>query len=269
MSRRPLLEPTSERSENSGLGQIKNQGSPLLLFSNLFRGGIVVSSDTTFDSVVLMLNAETPEERDELTINWRDHKLEELNFVGTVGALLATCLTSTGAWPDILSNGRDKPWSIRACWYSGIIFALLSVVTAAQQALRLHRLSAHKHGLQFIRQSMVYKTVSSHPLVPSSGHRGGVAYIPARIQVLAWQVSLMFLVTAVVVMIVGMTVLVWVSAAWGPKKRPEDGWWDDGSKMAVTFTVVLCASLAVFLVSQVALTEPRVDGQENEHEGWR
>lgn len=31
-----------------------------------------------------MLNAEDEQEQDELTKNWRDHKLEELNFVGTL-----------------------------------------------------------------------------------------------------------------------------------------------------------------------------------------
>lgn len=35
-----------------------------------------------------MLNADTEEERDQLTRNWRDHKAEELNFVGTVVSTL-------------------------------------------------------------------------------------------------------------------------------------------------------------------------------------
>ena len=39
---------------------------------------------TVFDPVYILLNAEDPKERDELTRQWRDHKLQELNFVGIV-----------------------------------------------------------------------------------------------------------------------------------------------------------------------------------------
>lgn len=46
--------------------------------SSLFR------STTTYDPVFALLNAETEERRDELTEKWRDHKLEELNFIGIV-----------------------------------------------------------------------------------------------------------------------------------------------------------------------------------------
>lgn len=38
----------------------------------------------SFDAIVLMLNAEDELERDDFTRNWRDHKIEELRFVGTV-----------------------------------------------------------------------------------------------------------------------------------------------------------------------------------------
>lgn len=39
---------------------------------------------STYDGIDLMLNCENVDQRDELTKNWRDHKLQELNFVGTV-----------------------------------------------------------------------------------------------------------------------------------------------------------------------------------------
>src|SRR5687768_14001491 len=106
----------------------------------------------------LILNAEDPNERDELTKTWRNHKLEELNFVGTLvcwgkrlrsgglkvwfvltrlfpqGALLAGCLSSTSSWPDVLNNGREKPWTVRALWLSGLVFALFSVLIAGLQS---------------------------------------------------------------------------------------------------------------------------------------
>lgn len=44
-------------------------------------------STTSYDPIFALLNAETEEERDRLTEKWRDHKLEELNFVGIVVCL--------------------------------------------------------------------------------------------------------------------------------------------------------------------------------------
>lgn len=46
--------------------------------SSLFK------STTTYDPIFTLLNAESEDERDRLTESWRDHKLEELNFIGIV-----------------------------------------------------------------------------------------------------------------------------------------------------------------------------------------
>lgn len=51
-------------------------------------------STTTYDPVFALLNAETEEHRDKLTEKWRDHKLEELNFIGiVVSGYFLNCLT--------------------------------------------------------------------------------------------------------------------------------------------------------------------------------
>lgn len=47
------------------------------------------STSTAADGICLMLNTRDETERDQLTREWRDHKLEELNFVGTVVSALA------------------------------------------------------------------------------------------------------------------------------------------------------------------------------------
>lgn len=52
-----------------------------LIFSNFY---LIMSRSSTYDGIDLMLNCEDVDQRDELTKNWRDHKLQELNFVGTV-----------------------------------------------------------------------------------------------------------------------------------------------------------------------------------------
>lgn len=52
--------------------------------SSLFK------SHTTYDPIFALLNADRKEERDQLTESWRDHKLQELNFIGIVVCIWST-----------------------------------------------------------------------------------------------------------------------------------------------------------------------------------
>ncbi|KAI9903446.1 hypothetical protein N3K66_002798 [Trichothecium roseum] len=232
MSNVPLL-----GDQRSGNGHKRRQSSKVLL--NVVTSlGTVVPYSTAYDGIALMLNSNDSQERDELTRNWRDHKLEELNFVGTVGALLASCLSSTSAWPDVLTDGRDKPWFVRSLWFSGLVFALFAVLIAGIQSMRLHRLSAHRDGLKKIRVGL--------------GRRrsAGGDMIPHRIQVLAWEASQFFLVLSVILMVTGVAVLVWVSTQYG---STDGSGWHENFKMAITFTSVLGFACIVLLTSQTAL----------------
>ncbi|VTT77124.1 unnamed protein product [Fusarium fujikuroi] len=208
-------------------------------------------TSTSADTIIHMLNEDDQIQQDEMTKNWRDHKLQELNFVGTLGALLASCLSTTGSWPDVLPNGRNKPWSVRTMWFSGLVFALFSVVIAGVQSMRLHRLSAHPGGLSLIRNSLGRKRQSDSKSRPS------------WLQVYAWEFSLAFLVLAIFCMIIGLTILIWAGTEFGPSKSREDGWWDGNSKasnvlyitMAVTFTIVLGVASLILVLSQSALSK--------------
>ena len=55
-----------------------------LPFLQFFGGGIYAPDPSTYDPIEILLNAETEDERNELTAKWRDNKLSELNFVGVV-----------------------------------------------------------------------------------------------------------------------------------------------------------------------------------------
>jgi hypothetical protein len=55
-----------------------------LPFLQFFGGGIYAPDPSTYDPIEILLNAETEEEKNELTAKWRDNKLSELNFVGVV-----------------------------------------------------------------------------------------------------------------------------------------------------------------------------------------
>ncbi len=160
-----------------------------------------------------MLNAENESERDRLTRKWRDHKIQELRFVGTVvswpgsklvgsrtltmtfiteGALLAGCLASTGSWPDVLPSNVDKPWTVRATWHSGLIFALFAVIVSCQQSMKLHHLSAYCDGLNQFRVC----------LGKGPGRDGKC---PSGLQMYAWETSLLFLTASIICAIAGLT----------------------------------------------------------------
>lgn len=200
-----------------------------------------IPKDSTHDSVRIILNTQDPKEQDALTERWRSHKLEELNFIGIVvsgssppvyfslskrspsmqGALLAGCLTSTGDWPNVLSNGRSQPWTVTTCWYAGIVCALFCVLTVALQSMRLHRLCAHRDGLKRIRE------VLGHPLPDKYGR-----YRPRRFRVYAWQVGPMLLLASVLCMTIGMGIMLWVGASLGPLKHDYENWWDNSAKVS-------------------------------------
>lgn len=161
----------------------------------------------------------------------------------------------------MLANGQSKPWSVKACWFCGIIFALFAVLTAAQQSLRLHRLSAHRDGLELIRRCMARQNpdgADRHGMPPAAGggQAGDVTVKPHRMQVYAWQASLMFLVASVVCLIAGITVLVWVSAGYGPKKTPADGWWDGNSFVSINVTAFAGKRTGVLIINSWPLSTP-------------
>ncbi|KAH6892596.1 hypothetical protein B0T10DRAFT_483958 [Thelonectria olida] len=241
MSTLPLLGPDAERSYGSAsspslYGKIRTRWRSF--FWDAFGPSWVV-----YDAVHLMANGQDVEQRDELTRNWRDHKIEELRFVGTVGALLAGCLASTGSWPNILPHDRDKPWGVRACWYSGLVFALFAVVISCQQSMRLHRLSAHRDGLKYIRASL-------------TGQKGPDGLRPLVLQLYAWEASLVCLTGSIICAITGLTGLVWVGYVDAEDGQPGK---DGSTKLAVTFTATLGLSLLIFLSSQ---TGPARDSRE-------
>ncbi|KAK3075859.1 hypothetical protein LTR53_000432 [Teratosphaeriaceae sp. CCFEE 6253] len=234
-------DPDDEDTRDTALFPAETTALGALL--SIFHGGLIAPTRTTHDAIAGLLNAPTAAERDELTQRWCTHKLEELNFVGVVGALLTGCLTSTGSWPTILSNGSETPWVVRTCWYCGIVFSLFAVLTAAQQSIRLHRLSAHRDALRNIRRFMGTRWRDAE---------GVMRVKPRRFQVFGWQASIMFLTLSVLTMVLGMCLLVWTATIRGPLKTGS--WWDDSAKLAVTWSSITVATLILFLFAQVSLS---------------
>ena len=79
--REPLMDGQDTRGDSNPVVSRPNFFYRLLHF---FGGGIYMPDSSTYDPIEMLLNAEDPEERDELTERWRDNRLAELSFVGVV-----------------------------------------------------------------------------------------------------------------------------------------------------------------------------------------
>ena len=161
-------------------------------------------------------------------------------------------LTSTGSWPDILPNGYKSPWPVRTSWYCGIVLSLFSILTAANQTVRLYRMSAHRDAGSRLRRLLQKNPprTRDRSCSPSLGDRR-----PSTAQMYAWQLPAMFLTTATLCMIVGMFLHVWSAT----RHLEGSGLWDPSFKVALTFTIVAAVSIAIFFAAQATLYAPDDD----------
>ncbi|KAF2866339.1 hypothetical protein BDV95DRAFT_208540 [Massariosphaeria phaeospora] len=267
----PML---GENGSGSRSNSKKRSSSMISHVLEFFGGGIYAPSSTTYEPIEILLNTEDEKERDRLTEMWKDNKLSELNFVGVVvcialpdtrrprillhvtmcepwkgSALLAGVLTSTGSWPDILPGNGPSPWPVRTSWYCGIILALFSILTAADQTVRLHRLASHRDGLRNIRNLLANSQGRKRRLKKSGRVQA------SSMQILTWQMPVMFLTTATICMIVGMFLHVWSATRY----LEHAGWWNEHSKVALTYTIVATISIALFFTGQVTFYAPDDD----------
>jgi hypothetical protein len=124
----------------------------------------------------------------------------------------------------------SSPWSVRTSWYCGIILSLFSILSAADQTVRLHRLSSHRDGLHNIRE-LLSKTNGERRHSTKTGRLA-----PSLLQICTWQMPVMFLTSATVCMIVGMFLHVWSATT----HLNYPSLWDDNTKV---FTLFRLASM--------------------------
>ena len=135
----------------------------------------------------------------------------------------------------MLEGSTETPWSVRTCWFCGIDFALAAVITAASQAIRLHRLSCRRDGNKAIR------------LLLCMNHRAKDGHVRVqRRQIILWQLAVIWLVLSAALMIAGLLILSWKAAQAG-------GWWSGQAQLALTFSIVTAIVLAIFAWEQWTL----------------
>lgn len=125
-----------------------------------------------------------------------------------------------------------------------MLLAIASVITAAQQAIRLYRLSSLPKGAAAIRGLLSSKRRDSN------GH-----VLPRRLQVLAWQLSGWVLTASAFTLIGGMCVLIWAGTGGFSLVEKLTGaqWWNGEAKLAVTFSSVGFVLLVAFCLQQWTL----------------
>jgi hypothetical protein len=94
-------------------------------------------------------------------------------------------------------------------------------LTAADQTVRLHRLSSHRDGLLNVRKLLSKRLRKRH----DESQTGRLQ--PTLLQVITWQMPVMFLTSATLCMVVGMFLHVWSAT----RHFGVLGSWDDDTKV--------------------------------------
>lgn len=95
--------------------------------------------------------------------------------------------------------------------------------------MRIHRLSSHRDGLQNLRK-LLSKTIRKRDCEAQTRLQ------PSLLQVVTWQMPVMFLTSATICMIVGLFLHIW--SATPHVGRMGD--WDDDSKVCTVFLFISC-----------------------------
>lgn len=119
-------------------------------------------------------------------------------------------VSSLDALLSILTLARTR--------YCGIVLSVFAILSAADQTVRLYRMSSHRDGCIKIREL----------LSKSNAKKRTGRLSPSMAQLYTWQMPVMFLTTAAICMIVGLFLHVW-SAIRG---LHHENWWSDDAKVS-------------------------------------
>ncbi|KIV79109.1 hypothetical protein PV11_06694 [Exophiala sideris] len=178
----------------------------------------------TIRPIEQLLNAPAELQKD-LARAWKDGKLAELSFVGLAGALISGVYASAFSWYNI----PPQPWTLKSSWYSGLLFALVSICIATQQSVALHRLASNEDGLLRLCTVLSYKQAGRLQ--------------PRYLQIFIWQASVMLLNISIFLFLLGLVILVYQEVVSGSEVKLT----------AVVFTIAGVFGSAIYLTSTIAL----------------
>ncbi|KIW85890.1 hypothetical protein Z517_01283 [Fonsecaea pedrosoi CBS 271.37] len=141
----------------------------------------------TLDPIQKLVTAAKDDDRRQLTRNWRESKLAELNYVGLTSALVTSAFASAIGWQTV----NLIPY-VLGIWFGGLILVLTSIFIATAQSIAVYRLTTSDEGLDELAGLL-----GNNPQDPGSSQ-------PRRFQVLAWQMPVMLLNLSITLFLIGL-----------------------------------------------------------------
>ncbi|KAE9373817.1 hypothetical protein N431DRAFT_482728 [Stipitochalara longipes BDJ] len=215
--------------------------------------GVFMPYDAMYHHAKFVLNEKKLVKEDMEVINeWKAARLEELNFVGIVAALLASVITS------ILTGSAILSWPIRALCLSALISVLISICIATQQTITLTRMCYDQRSVKKFRHALTKferrarrptnspqeeMEITREPRECSSKQDGADIEIgvttcdteetsteakklePSKLQVYVWQIPFMLLTISIILFVVGLNIWVFEAATreqtWGDNRKVQ------------------------------------------------
>lgn len=183
-------------------------------------------------TLILILNEADEAQRNKLLEIWVQHRFADLERINITvsriwfllasqraaqtrkGVLVAGVISSAFSWYNITSS----PWSTRAIWYCGLLFAMAAITTAGVHSAGLHRLGCHPEWHSKLQKTLGVPTDS--PMIPGQG-----GWRPRMLQPVMWQTPGFLLKLSITCFLVGLLILIWDAA-----KRNGIGWMSDDMK---------------------------------------
>ena len=118
-----------------------------------------------------------------------------------MGGMIASAFT----WPALSEIDPSILAIIHTTWYSALLFGVMAIATATQQAIALGRVSSYPDGLEKLRNVL--------------GHYQCPEWKPRQLQLFIWQAPIALLNASIYTFVLGLVVIVWSSTS--AKGRPS------------------------------------------------
>jgi hypothetical protein len=168
-------------------------------------------------------------------------------------ALLSSVVSSALAWPVV----NPLPWFVRALWLAALLFSLMSISIAAQQAIAITRVSNQELALEPMKlllgkpcpslaQLRTGTKVNGHNTRDTAALEASIQtrWKPVPMMVYIWQIPSMLLGNAILIFIVGLASFLFSNA------RAATGWGDD-QKVGVFFGCFMAFAAANYLLNWI------------------
>ncbi|KAK4213783.1 hypothetical protein QBC37DRAFT_168986 [Rhypophila decipiens] len=194
-------------------------------------------------SLAVTLNEPDDDERNKLTLKWKDQLQSQLNVILITSALIASVVASSFTWPDFeLSTSRLGMvlTIVKALWYGSLLFSIVAIASAAQLAIALSRIAAYSTDLKFTRGMLT----SHDPKDP--------AKTTTRVnfkKLWMWQIPAMLLNGSIYLYVLGLAILVYQGARNLVVQQVQG----EATTILVIFTLALIWSIGNYLFSSAGL----------------